>query len=179
MQYTPEDDVAQTVDTTEEAVSLPGGEVPIFALVEVIPEQAPEEEKEEETEEVREEEEAQTEEEKAAEEVSKEEEEESLAQTGSEPEEETAPGESGNSVPVGDVPPETPEMAILTAEGDDYFITVAYGPEALIPDGAALSVRELMPETEEYDEHITQTQEILEGYRSYFWWYQPRRHQGS
>ena len=53
VQYTPEDDVAQTVDTTEEAVSLPGGEVPIFALVEVIPEQTPEEEKEEETEEAK------------------------------------------------------------------------------------------------------------------------------
>ena len=95
-----------------------------------------------------------------------------------ETEQEASPGESGASLPPEEpaegeeqVPgplPEDVEAAekseeiVLTAEGKDYIVTVTYGPDAGIPAGAVLSVRELVPETEEYDDHYSQTQEVLD-----------------
>jgi len=45
---------------------------------------------------------------------------------------------------------------VITADGGDYTITVTYGPEAGIPDGAELTASELLPGTEEYEAHYTQ-----------------------
>ena len=43
---------------------------------------------------------------------------------------------------------------VITADGKDYLITVTYESEAEIPQGAELAVRELLPETEEYNQHL-------------------------
>lgn len=45
---------------------------------------------------------------------------------------------------------------VITADGKDYAITVTYGPEAGIPDGAELIARELKSGTEEYEAHYEQ-----------------------
>ncbi|MBO6163951.1 MAG: VWA domain-containing protein, partial [Lachnospiraceae bacterium] len=50
---------------------------------------------------------------------------------------------------------------VMTADGKDYVITVTYGPEAGIPDGAVLTARELLPGTEEYEKYYTQAVDSL------------------
>ncbi|WP_274939482.1 VWA domain-containing protein [Chordicoccus furentiruminis] len=52
---------------------------------------------------------------------------------------------------------------VITADGKDYIITVTYGSEAGIPDGAELTARELLPGTEEYEAHYTQMIAAVEG----------------
>jgi LPXTG-motif cell wall-anchored protein len=47
---------------------------------------------------------------------------------------------------------------VMTAEGETYTITVTYGPEAEIPDGATLEAVELLPETEGYDDYYKRSQ---------------------
>ena len=50
---------------------------------------------------------------------------------------------------------------VITADGQDFIITVTYGREAEIPDGATLEAREVLPETEEYNEYIFQARAKL------------------
>ena len=149
VQYTPDDDTALTVEIMEgtdpsgEEVSFESVPAPIYAIVEVITQP----------------------------------EEETAGEPGSESDGAAEPGESGPALPPEEpeeeeaapvpLPEDTesrepPEETILTAEGEDYIISVTCGPEAGIPAGAVLSVRELLPETEEYDDHYAQTQEVLD-----------------
>ena len=61
---------------------------------------------------------------------------------------------------------ETITTNYITADGETYTITVTYGPEAGIPDGAELVVKELPEETDEYIYYFDQTIESLsEGIR--------------
>ncbi len=50
---------------------------------------------------------------------------------------------------------------VITADGEDFLITVTYGPEAKIPEGATLSARELLEGTEEYEAYIALAQAAL------------------
>ena len=43
---------------------------------------------------------------------------------------------------------------VITADGQDYIVTVTYGPEAGIPDGATLEVREIDRQDGEYDNYF-------------------------
>ena len=52
---------------------------------------------------------------------------------------------------------------VITADGEDYIITVTYGPEAGIPDGAELTAKELLPGTEEYETHYAQMLDVVKG----------------
>ena len=45
---------------------------------------------------------------------------------------------------------------VITSKGDDFLITVIYGSEADIPDGAELRAFELDTDSEEYEEHYEQ-----------------------
>ena len=51
------------------------------------------------------------------------------------------------------------KKTVIDAKGDSWEITVTYGPEAEIPDGAELKVREILPEDEEYDQYYQQSLE--------------------
>ncbi|MBR4462544.1 MAG: hypothetical protein IKS51_08205 [Erysipelotrichaceae bacterium] len=57
---------------------------------------------------------------------------------------------------------ETITAEYLTADGETYLISVTYGPEAEIPEGAVLSVSEIESGTEAYEEYIDLTAENLE-----------------
>ena len=46
------------------------------------------------------------------------------------------------------------KRAVITASGETYEITVTYDESAGIPEGAELVVQELLPDTEEYQEHL-------------------------
>ncbi len=56
----------------------------------------------------------------------------------------------------------------LTHRGEDYTLTVSYGPEAQLPKDVTLSVRELLPGEEEYETYMAQltqsisTEELVE-----------------
>ena len=50
---------------------------------------------------------------------------------------------------------------VITADGEDYLITVTYGPEAEIPDGATLTARELVKGTEEYQQYYEEALQAL------------------
>lgn len=52
---------------------------------------------------------------------------------------------------------------VITSDGIDYIITVTYGPEAGIPDGAWLEAKELNEGTEEYEEHYNKAISALQG----------------
>ena len=151
VQYAPEEESAQTVETTEgtdpsgEEVSFTSGDAPIYALVEVISEQ----------------EEGETSDQHDPEPGGEASSGESVASPSSEDQAEEGEEEPA-SFPEEVEPSEIPEETVLVAEGEDYIITVTYGPDAGIPEGASLSVRELLPETEEYDDHYAQTQEVLD-----------------
>ncbi len=49
----------------------------------------------------------------------------------------------------------------LIASGNDYSVTMTYGADARIPDGAKLYVREIMPFTAEYDSYIAGAKDAL------------------
>ena len=55
----------------------------------------------------------------------------------------------------------TVESYFKTASGETYKITVSYDDSALIPAGVELYVRELEPETPEYQEYLEKTAEAL------------------
>ncbi len=49
---------------------------------------------------------------------------------------------------------ETIETEVITANGETYRISVTYGPEAGIPEGSVLEVREILKDTEEYQKYL-------------------------
>ena len=52
---------------------------------------------------------------------------------------------------------------VITANGEDFLITVTYGPEAVIPNGAELIAKELLPGTDGYEAHYAQMIAAVEG----------------
>ena len=46
---------------------------------------------------------------------------------------------------------------VLTADGETFTITVIYGPEAGIPEGARLEAEEILPGSEEYQQYYEQS----------------------
>ena len=56
---------------------------------------------------------------------------------------------------------ETITTKYITAEGETYTITVTYGPEAEIPDGAVLEVSELENVNKEYTSYVEQAAKAL------------------
>lgn len=50
-------------------------------------------------------------------------------------------------------------QTVISASGETYKITVTYGEDAKIPDGAELKVREILPGDEEYDSLYSQAAE--------------------
>ncbi len=50
----------------------------------------------------------------------------------------------------------------LEQRGEDYTVTVTFGKEAGIPETAQLSVREILPETEEYESYYRQSLDALQ-----------------
>jgi len=50
---------------------------------------------------------------------------------------------------------------VITADGEDYIITVTYGPEAGIPEGATLVAKEILNRTDEYENMLVQSLEAL------------------
>ena len=82
---------------------------------------------------------------------------------------ENAETESGNTEETEPetTPEETEEEEILTtqyltADGEAYNITLTYGPEASIPDGAELSVSEIMQASDTYEEYVSKTEDALD-----------------
>ncbi len=57
---------------------------------------------------------------------------------------------------------ETIEDTVLTADGKTYKITVTYGPEAGIPDGSKLKVKEILPGTAKYESYNEQAIDKLD-----------------
>ena len=53
------------------------------------------------------------------------------------------------------------EKTVLASDGHNYKITVTYGPEAEIPNGAELEVEEISDESEEYKKYVAGTENIL------------------
>ncbi|MDO4407742.1 MAG: SpaA isopeptide-forming pilin-related protein [Eubacteriales bacterium] len=51
---------------------------------------------------------------------------------------------------------------VITADGKDFIITVTYGPEAKIPDGAELVAEELTKDSEEYEAYYNQAVEAIQ-----------------
>ncbi len=54
------------------------------------------------------------------------------------------------------------EKTFISADGQTYKATVSYGPEAEIPNDAALEVEEILPDTEEYENYLAKIEETLE-----------------
>ena len=52
---------------------------------------------------------------------------------------------------------------VITASGETYVITVTYGEDALIPDGAELKVREILPVDDEYAGYLAKAQRAVSG----------------
>ena len=51
------------------------------------------------------------------------------------------------------------KKTVIDAKGDTWEITVTYGEDAQIPNGAELKVREILPEDEEYEQYYQQSLE--------------------
>ena len=80
------------------------------------------------------------------------------------PEEEAVPAEGPPKeevLPPAEKPLEEAGETVLTAHDKAYFITMTYGPEAQIPQGASLKVEEILTEDKAYDEHLEETQKVL------------------
>ncbi len=71
----------------------------------------------------------------------------------SEEDESEADMEGSESTPVAG---EDGKEYTLTAQGEDYTVTVTYGAAAKIPEGAELNVREILEGTEEYEDYYQQ-----------------------
>ena len=52
---------------------------------------------------------------------------------------------------------------VIDAKGDTWEITVTYGDDAQIPDGAELKVEEILPENEAYEQYYQQASEVALG----------------
>ena len=61
----------------------------------------------------------------------------------------------------------TIETSVITAEGETYRITVTYGPEACIPEGAELKAEEIRNDQEGYEEHVLKTAEAMQTEKEY------------
>ena len=63
-----------------------------------------------------------------------------------------------------DLPDATPALECISATTEDgaYSVTVTYGPEAMIPSGAWLSVMELTEGDPDYDSYLEQTAELID-----------------
>lgn len=57
---------------------------------------------------------------------------------------------------------ETIETTYLTADGSTYEVTVTYGEEAGISEGAQLLVTEFTEEDAEYDDYVEQTAAMID-----------------
>ena len=53
------------------------------------------------------------------------------------------------------------KKTVIDAKGDTWEITVTYGEDAQIPNGAELKVREILPEDEEYEQYYQQSMEKI------------------
>ena len=53
------------------------------------------------------------------------------------------------------------EKTVLASDGHNYKITVTYGPEAGIPDGAELEVEEISGDSKEYKKYVSGTEGVL------------------
>ena len=49
----------------------------------------------------------------------------------------------------------------ISADGEDYLITVTYGPEAGIPDGAELRAKEILAGSDEYQRYLSKAEKAL------------------
>ena len=52
---------------------------------------------------------------------------------------------------------------VITADGADFLITVTYGDDAQIQDGAILEADEIVPGTKEYEDYLAQAQAAISG----------------
>ncbi len=55
----------------------------------------------------------------------------------------------------------TIEKTVLASDGNNYNISVSYGPDAGVPEGAELKVEEIADRSKEYNEYLTQTEDTL------------------
>ena len=55
----------------------------------------------------------------------------------------------------------TIEKAVLASDGHNYRISVTYGPSAGIPEGADLSVEEILEDSSDYDAYVAATENAL------------------
>ncbi|SDL80382.1 LPXTG-motif cell wall anchor domain-containing protein [Sarcina sp. DSM 11001] len=69
--------------------------------------------------------------------------------------------EAENFSVYGVIGTEVIEKTVLASDGHNYKITVTYGPEADIPQGAELEVKEISGESEEFKKYVTGTEEVL------------------
>ncbi len=53
------------------------------------------------------------------------------------------------------------EETVLASDGHNYRVTVTYGPEACVPDGAKLSVEEITESSEVFDEYVARAESAL------------------
>ena len=72
--------------------------------------------------------------------------------------------EAGLTEPAG-IPPEEsivePEESILTVQDESCLVTLMYGPEAEIPQGASLKVEEILREEKSYVDHLVESKKVL------------------
>ena len=50
---------------------------------------------------------------------------------------------------------------VITADGEDFVITVTYGSDAQIPEGARLEADEIVPGSQQYNEYIEKAREAI------------------
>ena len=63
----------------------------------------------------------------------------------------------------GVVETETLTSHVITAQGEDFIISVTYGPEAQIPSGAALSAEEIPADSQAFTDMLAQAEETVLG----------------
>ncbi len=59
------------------------------------------------------------------------------------------------------------ETTVITADGEEYNITVSYDENAMIPEGAHLEAEEILPEDERYQEYYDTLTDLLESELNY------------
>ena len=64
----------------------------------------------------------------------------------------------GQEAPTAD---QSPATQVLTTQTKTYVISVTYGPDAGIPQGASLDVREIVPGSPEFEDYYSQASEAL------------------
>lgn len=66
-------------------------------------------------------------------------------------------------LPLGTVQEQPVETRQLVYNGEDYTVTVTFGPEAQLPENTVLDVREILPDTEEYAQYYQQSVATIQG----------------